>query len=130
MTKEEIVENARSILYGHDPEEAFSGAEIRQISAALGVARIVLRVQQKQEKFSIECNQRLVQAESAPTITPESLVRHGKWGRKYMNRSCYFFCSECHFDGLGAGSNYCPHCGAKMDMEASKTEAPEQGRYR
>lgn len=84
------------------------------------------------ERRANKCNQRLVQAESAPTITPESLVRHGKWGRKYMNRSCYFFCSECHFDGLGAGSNYCPHCGAKMDMEASKTEVPvpEQGRYR
>lgn len=48
-TNEEIVENARRILYGHDPDEAFSGAEIGQISAALGVARIVLRVQQERE---------------------------------------------------------------------------------
>lgn len=46
MTNAEIVENARRILYGHYPYEAFSGIEIGQISAALGVARIVLRTQQ------------------------------------------------------------------------------------
>lgn len=50
MTNAEIVENARRILYGHDPNEAFSSVEIGQISAALGVARIVLRAQQEAEK--------------------------------------------------------------------------------
>lgn len=50
MTNAEIVENARRILYGHDPNEAFSCVEIGQISAALGVARIVLRAQQEAEK--------------------------------------------------------------------------------
>lgn len=50
MTNAEIIENARRVLYGHDPDEAFSCVEIGQISAALGVARIALRAQQEAEK--------------------------------------------------------------------------------
>lgn len=50
MTNAEIVESARRILYGHDPNEAFSCVEIGQISAALGVARIVLSAQQEAEQ--------------------------------------------------------------------------------
>lgn len=49
MTNAEIVENARRILYNHDPNEAFSCAEIGQISAALVVARIVIQTQSNLE---------------------------------------------------------------------------------
>lgn len=54
---------------------------------------------------------------NAPTITPESLVRHGRWrwcGEDRWNDA--YECSECgkiHTDD----SSYCPNCGAKMDIE-------------
>lgn len=59
----------------------------------------------------------------APTITPESLVVHGKWEKSEI--PCEEFrCSICggaawYYD-VGkniAKSRYCPTCGAKMDLE-------------
>lgn len=66
-----------------------------------------------------------------PTITPESLVVHGKWNRiddpEYQFGDVDFECSvcehlECDVDTavLMPGENclyYCPNCGAKMDLE-------------
>lgn len=55
----------------------------------------------------------------APTIEAEP-VRHGKWidGRPYVN-SRWRVCSECHKSAHhpSGGDNYCPNCGAKMDLE-------------
>ena len=39
-------------------------------------------------------------------------VRHGKWINRYY---IFFECSECSFFA-GAPYEYCPHCGAKMEM--------------
>ncbi len=60
--------------------------------------------------------------EIAPTIEAEP-VRHGKW---YWADDGYCRCSECHqkcasFDHEEAlearMTNFCPHCGARMDGE-------------
>ena len=48
-------------------------------------------------------------------------VKHGKWvcGGNIVDKYCY--CSECNEDalydkgGMRKLSNFCPHCGAKMD---------------
>ena len=46
-------------------------------------------------------------------------VKHGYW--IYDAKDEYFFCSQCelsalnNYRGLSADSEYCPHCGAKMD---------------
>lgn len=53
------------------------------------------------------------QIKSAPTITPESLVVHGRWIDK-GSLSCR--CSECGCKN-GKETPYCPNCGAKMDLK-------------
>lgn len=69
------------------------------------------------------------QIKAAPTITPESLVRHAKWLEYEGEDAGFHFCSnpKCrkqafnYEDGrevIEVLSAYCPHCGAKMDLEA------------
>ena len=58
-------------------------------------------------------------------------VRHGKWLPKHHYIAGYEFvsghiCSECGNDALKAEgdaflTDYCPHCGAKMDEEEENT---------
>lgn len=53
--------------------------------------------------------------DNAPTVDAEP-VRHGYWVEaKYP----LFTCSECGatYQDTGYGYNYCPNCGAKMDLE-------------
>ena len=54
----------------------------------------------------------------APTIDAEP-VRHGKW-IEYPTADGMNQCSECGVLRFGE-SNYCPHCGARMD-EDDKTD--------
>lgn len=65
----------------------------------------------------------------APAITPESLVRHGRWEtsgdtEEIMKDFACSICGEvlCDFDTevCWPGQNcyfFCPNCGAKMDLE-------------
>lgn len=51
-----------------------------------------------------------------PTVEPE--VRHGRWNYRHENDWCY--CTACGTDAEGSGgecleTDYCPHCGARMD---------------
>lgn len=54
----------------------------------------------------------------APTIEAEP-VRHGRWIEKPFLFGTSNFCSICDsFYGMPHGKyNYCPNCGAKMDLE-------------
>lgn len=162
MKNAEIIENARRTLYNHDQNEAFSHEEIGQISAALGVARIVLRAQQEAEQNTSlaldelrkmdALKKRLIDAdallekiqswavvitnpkmlskedvlclvENAPTITPESLVKHERWIECTGEDAGFHCCSGCKTSAFNYEegsevvevlSDYCPHCGAKM----------------
>ena len=55
--------------------------------------------------------------EGAPTIEAEP-VRHGYWEDSPTGNPDFKYCSECggaiYMKG-GGGSDYCPHCGARMD---------------
>lgn len=58
--------------------------------------------------------------EDAPTIDPESLRPHGKWVRD----GDFLVCLNCESEinvknslGVENKKNYCPNCGAKMDLE-------------
>lgn len=56
-----------------------------------------------------------------PTIDAEP-VRHGRWIelKTYDEDGYYVFeykCSECKYIEPFGVSNYCPNCGAKMDLE-------------
>ena len=50
-------------------------------------------------------------------------VRHGRWVDAYPDIEpnpmfMYGICSECEFEqGISKYLNYCPNCGAKMDLE-------------
>ena len=57
--------------------------------------------------------------DAAPTIDAAPVV-HAKWdveSTKHGDRLC---CCRCGFCGDGTGENYCPYCGAKMDLEEEK----------
>ena len=62
-----------------------------------------------------------------PTIEAEP-VRHGRWEFKHPNG---WSCSECGEWGLMIDnrgickSNYCPNCGAKMDLVEERHEPDE-----
>ena len=55
----------------------------------------------------------------APTIDPESLRAHGKWTtQRTMAHDGEWWCTNCgHEPTVFEGQNYCPRCGAKMDLE-------------
>lgn len=46
-------------------------------------------------------------------------VKHGKWILKHIGAGHYWGCSICSSSliCLSEGMNYCPYCGAKMDLE-------------
>ena len=55
--------------------------------------------------------------ENQPTIDAEP-VRHGRWNYRHEDDWCY--CTACGTDAEGSDgecleTDYCPHCGAKMD---------------
>lgn len=57
-------------------------------------------------------------ADEAPTITPESLVRHGRWLYSKIRMEQVPICSECRRGtGVSYEYDYCPNCGAIMDLE-------------
>ena len=72
------------------------------------------------EHYSSEYAAALVLAliDNQPTVDVAE-VRHGKW--KYF-KWCDFKCSECgcisNSEPFKGKEKYCPHCGAKMDLEA------------
>ena len=41
-------------------------------------------------------------------------VRHGKWLHR---KNGVAYCSECEIDAVEDGTEYCPNCSAKMDLE-------------
>ena len=41
-------------------------------------------------------------------------VRHGKWLHR---KNGVAYCSECEVNTVEDETNYCPNCGAKMDLE-------------
>lgn len=63
---------------------------------------------------SIESIKRVPIADVVPVV-------HGRWihdGRRVKNGIDWCHCSECgKSDTLGARTNYCPNCGAKMDLD-------------
>ena len=66
---------------------------------------------------------------NAPTVSPDEVRGFGKWilvdgiDEQAMARVHYIYCSNCGRQGLetrrgnDCRSNYCPHCGAKMEVE-------------
>lgn len=74
-----------------------------------------------------ECNvARVVATECAadimnlPAVDAEP-VKHGKW--EFDNHACGYYmsgcvCSLCGYGVMISSANYCPNCGAKMDLEA------------
>lgn len=53
--------------------------------------------------------------DQAPVLDYAPII-HAHWEPSSPERGTLYNCSNCHFDGIGAGSSYCPHCGAVMDL--------------
>lgn len=59
----------------------------------------------------------LAKVEALPTIDAEP-VRHGKWVYHEDDLMSWNSCSLCGCEAFDLhGANYCPNCGAKMDLE-------------
>lgn len=57
---------------------------------------------------------------ASPTIDPESLRKHGRWKQYFEDWRKQiegYRCSACGFKHFGYYYQYCPSCGAKMDLE-------------
>ena len=59
----------------------------------------------------LECKMR---AREAPTLTLDDLRPNGRW---LHHENGVAYCSECETDAVEDGTNFCPECGAKMDLE-------------
>lgn len=74
--------------------------------------------------YILKCSHKLIADLAAAGLKPE---RHGRWIEEtnigeFYNVPCLPFCSVCHntnqdSEGFGMTTEYCPHCGAKMDLE-------------
>lgn len=66
----------------------------------------------------------LADIKNAPTVEAEP-VKHGKWiwKRFFITKHCTIpkvVCSVCNITNKQYTSPYCPHCGAKMDLEGEE----------
>ena len=82
------------------------------------------------EDFDENCDDAFVvlakHINAAPTFTLDDIVPHGRWvmtlyttesRRHRIISNKKFACSECGYSNGRKQSNYCPNCGAKMDLE-------------
>ena len=56
---------------------------------------------------------------TCPTVDP---VKHGEWiniDAKFENMYVAHQCSICKSEFLGDASNFCPHCGARMEVNTN-----------
>ena len=71
-----------------------------------------------------DCIRYMLAADVAP-------VRHGRWIDAYPDIESnpmfmYGICSECEFEqGISKYLNYCPNCGAKMDVDVERKEGAD-----
>lgn len=69
----------------------------------------------------IENAARLINGIPAADVEP---VRHGRWGKKQGGFWEFANCSVCgqKTATVGIPPNYCPNCGAKMDLEGETND--------
>ena len=54
------------------------------------------------------------EVENMPSVTPQQ--RTGRWIERFDETGKWYECDQCHTD-WGGSVNYCPNCGAKMEVE-------------
>lgn len=97
-------------------EDAISRqAAIRAIEA---LQRPIMREESNYYQFKFSgMSEALGAVENLPSVMPQQ--RTGRW--KFIvydaNRIGHYECTECHWNVLMNVSDYCPHCGAKMEVE-------------
>ena len=52
-----------------------------------------------------------------PSVTPQQRTARWKFTVYDSNRIGHYECTECHWNVLMNVSDYCPHCGAKMEVD-------------
>lgn len=67
------------------------------------------------EIFHPEAKKSVVGALDEIAAVDAEPVRHGRWIRQ-DNTFTRYMCSECESKNHGGHENYCPSCGAKMDL--------------
>ena len=75
MTNAEIIDKARTIIYDPERNKTISPSDIGDLSAALGIARILARAQRERGKGCEYCN------------NPDALEAYIEMGDKYC-RHC------------------------------------------
>ena len=64
------------------------------------------------------CHAEDIENAPAADVAP---VRHGGWLLRHVGHGHYWECSVCHKNPciyVTKDTNFCPNCGAKMDLEA------------
>ena len=98
--------------------------EVRLIDANAAADKIMREAENHCDDLNIigialiVCFARMLRDENDfPTIEAEP-VRHGRWNYRHEDDWCY--CTACGTDAEGSDgecllTDYCPHCGARMD---------------
>lgn len=84
---------------------------LKDLSDGLGLCRVIM-----EEDFK-----RAIRTIPAGTIIDVAPVVHGRWIMHDDEFGLTCECSACHIETMGDG-NYCPNCGAKMDLEEDTYE--------
>lgn len=124
MTNMEIVNSAESIV--NDPEriDYLSAGDISMLSAALGVARIILREQEEREHPRPLTLAELREMDGEPVWCVDG-CGHERWVEWYppkhmilTGEEMLYRCSSCDAKYSDVeGFRFCPNCGARMDLE-------------
>lgn len=122
MLEKEFIDWLNKEDDGHTIEQKQKGAKMDELISRAAVEDLIMET----DPFWCEGMTRAIfeGIKRLPTIAP---VKHGKWieptreGCLTYDKTAYAECSECgKKEYLGWGKNYCPHCGAKMEMERSE----------
>lgn len=69
--------------------------------------------------------ERIGREQNEPLTLDELREMRGKWIRNNIDNPAFFICSQCGIVWYNE-TNYCPNCGAKMDLKKESYDTEEE----
>ena len=69
------------------------------------------------DRTNFGCQAKEMLLDAADALEKAEPVKHGRWEDNGIPESVLSLCSECGIVYGSSNFNYCPNCGAKMDLE-------------